>query len=442
MIEIALIAAVSAMLFLPKLRYDYVSDDSRVSEKQKKQCGLLERVYREFIGHDYYNIVRVHIMSITVHTAVCVAIYYVLGRDIVSFTAAMLVLVNSANSEISVWISGRLYGFAVLLTLAGMLNQFVFPFAWVFSLIFLPATALAPLLTGYPWHIVLIVAVLLVTLLHPSMQNRIRNVYVNPERLRIAPQKLILACKTIAYYVITALYPVNLGFFHDIGAGTGLHPEYTKRDYRLSAMFWVGLGIVALIVWAQYSPYHRLAYGLAWFFLGILPVSNIVSVTQNIALRYAYFANIGLMYAVASVVPFPWSLLIIGVYYGRTLGYMKNYQNELTLQMGNIIEQFDCQRAWHARGVAKFSQKDYTGAANCFRHQAQLVPWDFRANINAGTACMILYEYDLAEGYFKAAEANYYNNNRLDEQKGVVAQAWQSLEFAKQGQPFRYSIVR
>jgi hypothetical protein len=116
----------------------------------------------------------------------------------------------------------------------------------------------------------------------------------------IHPKKLILFTKTFGFYLIFALIPFRLTFYHNFlqsAAGSMKHKCYTFDRY-----FWIGFtGIAGWIWYVSTHGWNSLAWALFAFFIAIAPFCNLYRSTQEIAERFVALPNVFLMYALAQI---------------------------------------------------------------------------------------------------------------------------------------------
>ena len=144
-------------------------------------------------------------------------------------------------------------------------------------------------------------------------------------------RKIIVAMKTLAYYVGLVFWPKRLGLYHTFGYHYPL-PQIEQEDRH----FWAG-GIIAMlmtgaILWA--TPPIPLA--LVWFGAYIFVVLNWITVHQFVSERYVWVPSLGLCLIVAAFAPTWLFWAAVGAAIMRTWAHLPTYFNELTFYQSNV----------------------------------------------------------------------------------------------------------
>lgn len=436
--RLASIGLINLIVFYRTLFFGYVGDDVERSERQEpKFKNTLHRWWIQFIGLRHIDSMVAHLITLLTHTACCMMIYLALGRNNLSFLTALLFAINPVNTEGSIWISGRNYVTSSILGLA----MWMFPAAsWVFYMLtshfavnawFLPLVFLG---TKH-WYMVGIIP--LVWLIDSNNRNTLnRKLWetgglktTNSEMRAVKPKKFIPFIKTYIYYFALCIFPWNLGLEHGYLRGFGTNKTDNEKGYKLDWIFWIGLivflTVAGLSIYAIFKGWTPLSWGLFWFTINIAMFCNFVTYMQQVATRYAYLANIGLTYALASVIihyPIVITAFLIA-YLVRLIYIQEMYLNDWWAVEYTIREFKKTHYMWLMRGVKKFMQRDHLGAMYDFNEAYQHKPYDLKVLFNLATTYFILGDVVKAREFLDKAKNNVY-----DELEDAVAPSFKQLD--------------
>jgi len=216
---------------------------------------------------------------------------------------------------------------------------------------------------------------------------------------------------------------------HDFIRGFGTNQTDNKIGYKKNWLFFAGLILfVSISVWSGWcilKGWNPVAWGLFWFAINIAMWCNFVTYQQQIAERYVYLANIGLMLAVASVLsPYPALVsALLAAYAVRLWFAMDLYINDWWAVEYTIREEKKGSYMWLMRGVKKFMDKDHIGALRDFNEAYICKPYDLKVLFNLATTCFILGDIVKARDFYEKAKLNVY-----DELENDVKPAFEQLE--------------
>ncbi|MHC4492490.1 MAG: hypothetical protein ACYTDU_12780, partial [Planctomycetota bacterium] len=328
-----LIACLAFLAHLPALSGDFVYDDERFIEKNPAVTHLTAaNVARYFtdpashsiIGHDIYRPLRTlefavdwaisggrpwffHLRSVLYHVLACVLLYAVLRRlleaDMPALVGTLAFALHPANTESVAWITSRAdvlllvwFLLALLLYLRGrpLLAAFAFLGALLSkeTAVFFPAAVLLVDLfrradRRWFWYGVYgaMAVAYVVVWIYLVAGARLENVgHLRGELWGGSyPMTVLTMAKGFLHYARVIAFPVHFTVDYHVPTSTGL-----------------GLGeVVALVILAAIAaaavaagPRSRLA--LAWFFLALLPVSNLIRpIGIPTAERFLYLPLVG-----------------------------------------------------------------------------------------------------------------------------------------------------
>jgi len=335
------IACMSVALYSQTIKFGYISDDL-LSEQRRvnKKVAPDERVWQSSTSG---NTKKDHMISIAVHTAVSVMIYFAMGQTMIAFWAAMLFCANPVNNQGAVWISGRHYAWCALFLMTAKACVWIAPFSMIAATVH-PTALFAPL--GYigssQWYLVLILPI--VWAIHFKKFKKEVKIRRGFERVtfdrKLSWAKIIIAIKTYGWYFVLCLFPWSLTWYHSFmqsGAGAG-NELMAKKSRRLDWCFWVGLALMGYLVYSAIFNWTLTSWGIFWYSICIAPYLNLFRMQQEIAERYVYNANIGVMFALATISPVAVITLFLGGYIARLLKYLPAYIDDYWLIERSLCE--------------------------------------------------------------------------------------------------------
>ncbi len=409
--RICIILLVNLIFYARTVRYKYVSDDIPVSQKPPHFRNKWHKYWLHFIGAAKLSPQLDHLQTLLIHAVICVLIYLAFGKNNISFLAALLYTFNPVNNQGSVWISGRGYTLPALALLGAMAFPILSPILLFFCSWF-TAGFLAPLgLIGSPqWYLLTVMP--LIWFLHSRkfkkavISKREGETYTEDQRFH--PRKIILAIKTFGFYLVLCIFPYKITFYHSFLQSCAGNSIMRKRAYYPSHFFWIGL--VSIIGWGIYSLHHwtAISWGFLWYALNIAPYCNLIRVNQEIAERFVYIANIGLMFLLSNIIighPF----VIIGIltfYITRMWYVMPMYVDDYWITEYAVAEDPGAWYAWHVRGMKRWSTQSYKEALILWVMAKLISPKEFKVLMNIATVLRCLKNNAEADEYVKLAAAN------------------------------------
>lgn len=442
LLNISLIVLFNLLFFHRTLSYGYVSDDIPVSvHKEPIPKNFLHRIWIQFRGQRYMNARESHWITLTIHILNCVLIYIAFGKNLPSLTAALFFSVNPINTQGgSIWISGKPYSSATLCVLGMYALPYVAPLGYIVASFFSGNALLTPLpflLTRF-WFLALLPALCFGIFYKVISKKWNLKFSTNTEMRAIAWRKFIPYFKTFGYYFRICCFPYKLGLYHTFIWGLGVNKEYNKKCYRINRDFWIGL-----IIWMA-SLLHiifvrdMVSFGLMWFMVNISMFCNFITIQQQIAERFVYLPNVGLMLAMSFLclkLPPPISYyflsLILAYFITRLWYYRESYINDYWQVEYNIIEQKDSHYAWFSRGIKKFFHGDFPGALMDFAEARNQEKNDFKQNINMAVMFLALGDFPHCEEHLKYAEETLYDEMEERQREEYIVHTKELLEQAK-----------
>lgn len=147
------------------------------------------------------------------------------------------------------------------------------------------------------------------------------------------PRKVVVAFKTLLYYLAHTLFPAKMGLYHTFGF------HYNDDIERRDAYF--GLGVVAffgLLGIYLLHPSVEVKLSLLWFVSFVFIFLNWITIQQFVTERYIFLPTIGTCLLISYVTQdYLWLYtLIAGIYVCRTWTILPTYDSELRFYQSNI----------------------------------------------------------------------------------------------------------
>ncbi|MBW2976154.1 tetratricopeptide repeat protein [Candidatus Woesearchaeota archaeon] len=200
--------------------------------------------------------------------------------------------------------------------------------------------------------------------------------------------------KVFVYYIYLLIFPANLALFHDIKAASSFfEPEVL-----------ISLVILATIIFLTLKFYRNkvLFFSVFWFFIALLPFSNLVPLQVFMAERYLYVPSIAFSFLVSYFLFAAYNkfknkkirrygviffiILLLIFYSGRTIARNADWKNDLTLWSRTVETNPGSSRAHDNLGFTYERMGDNEKALEEFKTAVGLQPNDYRALANLGVA--------------------------------------------------------
>lgn len=407
--QIITIVCINIIVYAHTLNLGYVSDD--VAGLNRKFKSRRERFLFCLSSVPTGNKRIDHGLNILAHTLVCVMMYLALGQNEGSFMAALLFSVNPTNNQGSVWISGRHYAWCAFFVLLALFCP-VAAFPAILMATVNPVGYFAPIALfarNLPYFgiVVLLVWIFRWKRLFSEVKTRRKFEAVAHDKM-LNIKKIVVAIKIYGYYFALCLVPFNLAWYQSFmqsGAGGG-NPEMNKKAFKLDWTFFLGM---ALIVYMLYSIFNwtEASWGIFWFMVCTAPYLNLFRMQQEIATRYIYIGNIGIMYALAQFLD-PMSLCFFMTMYATRLltFYPKAYKDDYFLIEHSVVEDSKAWYCWFTRGHKRWSQGSHRETLNMWVMAKMISPHEFKVLFNIAVVLKMLGKNSESEAYLKLAEIN------------------------------------
>ncbi len=387
-----------------------------------------------------------HLTNVLLHIAnawlVLLIFYRLFGNSAVSFLAAALFLIHPINTEAVNYVSNRtdllllffvLYGFLSyilyrahnrIVFLAGCLacylgavfskeSGLVFPlFCLVYELFF----KTAPRKTPVPFILLCAAIAIGYLLLRADVLRHAHLGFLGPgvssgQEFQHLGLRFLVFAKAWLIYLRLFFFPV------------GLHMGYDNPVARsvFDAGGWLAAGLFCSFVgfalwWGRKEK--PVAFGMAWFLLGLLPVSGIVPLGNVIGEHYIYLASPGFFLAAAAV----WmrfldgqrvrsirpALVGVGLGVAAALGLLTVMRNQvwtdpLTFYLDVIRKTERSYKGYSNAGMEYFRLGDTDKAEKYFKQSLKIYPANPVVLNNMGLICFKRGDQDGEESYYRSA---------------------------------------
>lgn len=412
MIErICIILAANLIFFFKTLGYKYCSDDIPAFKNPATARNKWEKLFFQLEGRIRVDMKQDHALTTLIHALTAVFIYLGFGADNVSFLAAMLFSFNPANNQGSVWIAGRAYALSAL----GMTMALAIPYlapVLLLGITYFNSGFIAPLVfigSSNPWILTFLPFAWLVhwQRFKTNVAGKVKQELFEEDR-KIHWRKLVLVTKTLGFYFVHSLIPIKTTFYHSFlqsAAGCGKDKAFTMKD----RFFWIGvLVITGIVAYWIYAPWTFISLGLLWWLITIAPFLNLVRIHQEIAERYMYLPNCGLMYTLAACLASHPAIaaFFLGMYATKMWFYMDAYQDDYYLVEQSCLNSPSSWFAWHVRAMKRWDARSYTEAVTLWVMARMISPKEFKLNFNLAAALILSNRHKEANDFLAIAEAN------------------------------------
>jgi tetratricopeptide (TPR) repeat protein len=249
----------------------------------------------------------------------------------------------------------------------------------------------------------------------------------------------------ICFYIVKLIWPFNLTAIYECPHGV---KGILSFEYYLSAF---GTALLLWVTWRLWKHRNKLAFGILFYLLMLLPVLQIVPFGPVIvAERYAYLSSAGILFIAALVIVENikqrpglrcfWGTAVAIVILGLALlTYERNqvWANSLALFTDVISKNPRSAIAYNNRGVARYRQSDFAGASQDYNTAIRLEPKYVDAFFNravlrnqTGDLAGALGDYTAAvvldPGHAKA----YYNRGLIFDAEGKTDHALRDFRLA------------
>jgi tetratricopeptide (TPR) repeat protein len=268
--------------------------------------------------------------------------------------------------------------------------------------------------------------------------------------------RILTFFRTIVTYFSLLIMPVDLHMERTI--------SITRNVFEPSALF--ALLLVSAIFWAIYWTYKKnlrlISFSIVWFFVFLLPVSNIVPINSFLAEHWIYMASVGIFLILGSFVSFVWQKIPRGarslhiaflcavivplILYARgTVLRNKDWHNEISFFNSTLKYHPKNARLYLNLGNTYYEKKQIDKAIEQYKKAIEINKKYAVAYGNIGSAYLNKRMPKKAEEYLKKAIAYKYNYPIAHYNMGIIYfnrreynKALEELDIATQQLPQLY----
>ncbi|MGA3169585.1 MAG: tetratricopeptide repeat protein [Chthoniobacteraceae bacterium] len=275
-----------------------------------------------------------HLSNVLFHAASAILLYFVLHQCLrrlaapspafaegASFSVALLWAVHPVHNAAVAYVAGRADSLAMMFALAGWLLFTTEAVGWrrILAALLAPLCFLAALCSkeiAFVW-IALFLVYLFAFERDRALRAKLRitgsllaalGFYLmlrhmlghrSPQQSEIDPlaERVILAFRALGQYTALLFYPANLHMERTLWTGPDFATLHSWTDaLRGDWLSLLGLLTIALFAFACWCPLpgRRIRiFGVTWFVLGFLPISNLFSLNSQVAEHWIYLASAG-----------------------------------------------------------------------------------------------------------------------------------------------------
>ncbi|MBL7157530.1 MAG: tetratricopeptide repeat protein [Candidatus Omnitrophica bacterium] len=517
-----IIFLVTFLVYLNTLGNDFIWDDEYLilNNSQIKSFSHFFNVFKTYVGYgsenvnnfyrplqelsnmvDYFlwseDATGFHFTNSLLHAfcavLVFILIYYISGNKPVAFLTGIFFGVHPIHTEAVAYIAGRadsLYSIFFLLAFIFLIRHVnrvlknrennIFMLAsgafFVFALLAKEISMVFPLI------VVLYTYIMLKDSVPPSVYNKLKYswipyavivvVYISlrltvlnffkiapPTALASIPfpNRILTFFKTILVYFKLLLFPVGLHMERTIGVARSLG----EPDSFVSLLAVLG-AITGGIVF--YKKNKAISFFIFWFFINLLPVSNIYPINSFIAEHWLYMASVGCffiaavaIYAIyqksrrnvfAKTAVIALTTILVLPYSVLTVKRNADWKDEITFFENTLRYSPRHSRLYLNLGNTYFEKKEYDKAIEQYEKAIVIKKNDAESYSNIGSAYMSKGNLGEAEKYLKKSivikfnlPIAHYNLARIYYQKGKTKDAIEELEISIKQLPQFYGAL-
>lgn len=313
------------------------------------------------------------------------------GSSDISFLAALLFAFNPANNQASVWISGRSYANSALGMTGAMALPMISPIFLFIAAHYNPGFISPAIFAGskFWWFLAFMPLIWMFHMkhFHNNVQYKMKAEMFAEDKM-IKPEKFVLFLKTFGFYLALGLVPFKNTFYHSFlqsAAGSGKDKAYTMKD----RFFFIGVaGAAAIVAYLIMHPWDWANFALLWWAFCIAPFCNFFRIHQEIAERYMYLPNVGLMYFLASIFAgnHLLSAVFLTMYATRLWFYMDAYRDDFYLTESASLNSPESWFGWHVKAMKRWDAKSHQEAVIYWTMARNISPKEFKINLNIASA--------------------------------------------------------
>lgn len=445
--SILLIIAFNLIVFFRTLRFTVITDD--IKWYTIKQHGwppfkhyrwrihqlVADRLYGActFLNikwHFNTNVEIDHLVSIVIHTLICVLLYIATG----SLLGALLYSCNPMNNQTSMWLNGRRYAVNIALVLLSLIAwqhhlwYLALPL-WGYTGFFHYTAAFAPVLWGNAWLLLLSIP-FMVIYRHEIMSKIVGRLKTlrSKELLIIFPRRIIVVIKTYGFYFFQMIFPTRTLMYYPELQFWGVTTEGNKDAYSFNLAFFKGLGAWVISVLGLCCLPDSLRPLCLFSILALLQWCNVMYAVATLADRYANMSLPFVMVILVKVISYIPDDLIKVILIGALFGYYL-MSLSITMKMYPVIwEQYKYHiwrcpesvsgRIFYSNFLIK--KQDYAMAWAVTEEGLRFHPNDFLLLYQAAQCWKGIGDKRQTMAYLLRCKENYYEGQEHEQGRAIT----------------------
>ena len=440
-LAVSFILLFNVVLYFRTLNYGLVMDDfqwwrirgqagffklSKIRSLGNFKAVVSERLYG---GTTFgLNIKMEHAFTLFLHALTCVLMFFVFGRNEVSFWAATLYACNPINNQTSCWLNGRRYSLNTVFLLVMMLVPVSSIALYPFSLLLQTTAFFSPVLlaASSPWYLLLmpIVSVIGWKELKEKCDTR-SGVMPEGDLKTFKWTRLIVITKTFGFFFWKMIFPQACAMQYPDRIKWGQTEEGNRDAYSFNSSFiagiWAFMSCIVLVLLLP-SAYRQMAIFMT---LAILQWSAILPITQILSDRYCSLPNVFMMFFVAYLAHFAGAffipiMIILIAYYIICLSSVMPMYKDLSAWYNYHLQRFPG-LSWYRHNLISDLMNE-GNKEEAFRVLVDGLYYDrtdFRLLMWGAVLSAVRGEVNTAEDFLDEATKNFYINKEEDQTKEI-----------------------
>jgi tetratricopeptide (TPR) repeat protein len=238
---------------------------------------------------------------------------------------------------------------------------------------------------------------------------------------------LLTMAKVFSAYILLLAFPFNLKLLHEVNVATSI--------FDLKVL--LSIAFLALVLFFAIRKRNKIIFFCVfWFFITLMPFSNIIPLVVLMAERYLYLPSLGFCFLAgfafhkirnfdfggkakrnAKIAAVALIALVLLFYSFATIKRNAEWRDNLTLWSKTVEDSPGSSRAHNNLGFAYEQLGDYGNAIMHFKKAIELRPSNYKAYTNLGAALANIGKYNLSirafESSLKINPAYYKTYNKL-----------------------------
>lgn len=427
--EILFIILLTICSYFPTIFYGIIVDDIKIYKhhemmvkagrwKTKKIYGKIRvAISRLYGGATFGTNTKIdHAFTIFLHTVACILIYLALGKNSISFWAAILYCINPINNQTAIWLNGRRYSINIILVLLMLLFKPWGALLYLLTPLFQITAIFSPVLLGYQYLAAVPIFLFIIRKeLRHKYELRMKDIHTDDHR-KFFPKKIIPITKTYGFYFFNMILPLRTFMIYPFLFYWGMTKEGNKQAYRITNLdFAKGIAAFLLTTTALFYFNGQERLYIVFFALATLQWCGFLTITQMNADRYAGLPNIFMMYFISllankflGIYGMYVVVCLAGFYMANLYVTMRMYKNMGAFWDYHMYWNFNDVKTREFKATFLIKKGDPMGAWDIVKEGLIRNPFDFKMNLMAAACMNIMQDKPNVVHYLKVAKENCY----------------------------------